>query len=271
MDRLVALLALVVLGGIVGTSAAILGPGGPAASSPGGSGAAVTSTSPTAPSSAGASTGPGEELGVDVTTFMQASAVRTATAVETGTWTAAFERANQSRKAAVLDRRVGRLRARLDRLEARKPAVFGADGDSLAGRTRVVALALRIDALHSAIVETSTVAAGAGVDTAALEPLRARAAALTGPQVAAVLSEVEGEPVAPGSNRTDTPAAAVADRTTDSGDTGGSTTGTDDAGDSAPTDGADGTVTATDADGTAPADGARGTTADIASTAVHRS
>lgn len=136
------------------------------------------------------------ELGGSVSSFMQSSAAIAEETVDTGMWSAAFERANESERARMVHDRASTLEQRVQRLEAERAELLNASdgGVTVAERARAARLAARADALRDAIDRTQTAAASAGVNASRLEELRTNARNLGGQEVADLARGIAGPP-----------------------------------------------------------------------------
>lgn len=116
-----------------------------------------------------------QDVGTDVSVFMQRGVAAANGSVDSGMWTAAFETAeNQSRKETLVTQRAATLRVRLDRLATRIetfPARSNHTSTQQARRARLVA---ERDALGTAISESKTAATGEGVNASELDRLGQR-------------------------------------------------------------------------------------------------
>jgi outer membrane murein-binding lipoprotein Lpp len=116
-----------------------------------------------------------EDMGRDVSVFMQRGVAAANGSVDSGMWTAAFETAeNQSRKEALVAKRTATLSVRLDRLATRIEAFRTQVNGSTSHRARRARLAADRDALSTAISETKTTATSEGVNASSLDRLGQR-------------------------------------------------------------------------------------------------
>jgi hypothetical protein len=129
---------------------------------------------------------PAEDVGGEVSVFMQRGVAAANGSVDSGMWLAAFETAeNQSRKEALVTQRTATLRARLDRLETRIGQFPTTEANrSVAQRARRARLAADRDALSTAISETKTAATGEGVNASRIDRLGRRIENLSVPATA---------------------------------------------------------------------------------------
>ena len=129
-------------------------------------------------------------FGTRLTAFMQSSAAETNDTVDSGMWEAAFERANESKRARMAHRRTDSLDAKLERLRARNRTLTERYENGSLNRTvyvaRASALSGRIAAFRSGIDSTERVARGSGINETRLDELRENASNMTGPAVAGV-------------------------------------------------------------------------------------
>ncbi|MFB6128324.1 MAG: hypothetical protein ABEJ47_01040, partial [Halorhabdus sp.] len=148
-------------------------------------------------------------LGSKMSAFMQSNAVAVDAAVETGMWTARFERANAAAKSDVIQRRIESLERRLHRLEHRLGTIENGSFNVQNPRAAVTvsALAARIQALQRAINTTDRVARRAGINTTRLEKLRSQASNMSGHRIASIARNLTVGPPAgvPGGPPTDHP------------------------------------------------------------------
>lgn len=140
-----------------------------------------------------------EDVGREVSVFMQRGVAAANGSVDSGMWAAAFETAeNQSRKEALVAERAATLRVRLARLETRIERFPTGANRSVAHRARRARLAADRDALATAISEAKTTAASEGVNASELDRLSRRVENLSAPTA-----------TSNGSSRSPTPAAGT--------------------------------------------------------------
>jgi len=129
-------------------------------------------------------------FGNQMTAFMQSSASETTDTVESGMWTAGFERANESEQARLATQRTGTLETRLDRLRAQNRTLTERYENGTINHSVYVAqssrLSGRIAALRTSINDTDRATQRAGVNRTRLDTLRTDARNMTGPQTAGV-------------------------------------------------------------------------------------
>lgn len=138
-------------------------------------------------------------FGTQVTSFMQASAASTNSAVESGVWQASVDRSAQpaqavARRVTALDRRFDRLQNRSEELAALRER---GEIPEVAYTARASALRAQVASLQTAVSEANETARQVGVNTTRLDRLRDRAANATGPEVAALarnITDVGGGP-----------------------------------------------------------------------------
>jgi len=133
-------------------------------------------------------------FGNQMTAFMQSSASEANDTVESGMWTAGFERANESKQAQMADRRAGSLEQRLERLRERNQTLTDRYNNGSISESAYVAqssqLSGRIAALRTSIDETDRAAEKAGINDTRLDTLRTDARNMTGPETAGVARDV---------------------------------------------------------------------------------
>lgn len=116
-----------------------------------------------------------EDVGHDVSVFMQRGVATANGSVDTGMWVAAFETAeNQSRREALVAKRAATLSVRLDRLATRIETFRTQANGSTSHRARRARLAADRDALSTAISEAKTTATSEGVNASSLDQLGQR-------------------------------------------------------------------------------------------------
>lgn len=169
------------------------------------------------------------ELGSQLTAFMQSSAAAANDSVEAGMWTAAFERANESERARLVERRAGALERRADRLAERNATLTDRyENGSLSPQeyrayvAQSSALAGRLQALRTSVGDADRAARSAGVNDTRLTRLRRLARNSTGPSVAGVArGVVAGERGPPGNPGAGPPGLSDGDLRPGQGDTDG--------------------------------------------------
>lgn len=209
-----------------------------------------------------ASAEPNGSFGTQVATFMQSTAAEANASVEQGMWRESIE--DRDDPDAAVHARAQRLEAQLTALEDRSNDLVadGGPNTSVAYTARASALRTRLASIRESVDETSTVARRHGVDDAALDTVRRRAANASGPAVAAAARNLTdagrgppewvterrtpgGPPGAPGPDRANGTAAGPGNRGPpgDRGDPGPSENrgagGPPDGGGPAPNDGDD--------------------------------
>lgn len=140
--------------------------------------------------------GSDDGFGSAVSSFMQASAAETEGRVDNGMWAAGLNRAEATDRPGMVHARADVLERRLDRLEQERADLLNdTDGEITVGdRAKAARLAARAAALRAAINETEAAAATVGVDLSRLDVLRTQAKNLTGPEVAALATNLTGDP-----------------------------------------------------------------------------
>lgn len=181
-------------------------------------------------------------MGAEVSTFMQASAADTDESVDARMFISAYENGDDETRERVVTDRTTHLEAKLTELEAEHDDLVDRK-DSMnpaAYNAQLTRLVVQLDSLERAIDDTEPRAAEVGVDTEALEELRSNASNLSGPEVAAVATNIAGI------DRPRGPPQAVSDRGNDSGPpgfgVGPQTNVTDQSGATAPGAGVEGVV-----------------------------
>ena len=139
----------------------------------------------------------GSELGLQVSSFAQASATDASESVEAGIWevranTSAEPEAEIRDRAATLERRLERLQERIARLEDRRENLSEAAYTARASALRVQAANIR-----SHIEQANETAARKGVNATALNELRGKAANMTGPEIAEAARNITDTPRGP--------------------------------------------------------------------------
>ena len=125
----------------------------------------------------------GESLGGDISAFMQRGGAAANGSVDSGTWLAAFETAeNQSRKEALVSQRTETLNVRLAALETRIQDFSPNETNrTVAHRARWARLAADSEALRTSISDARTAAASEGVNATELDRLSRQAENLSVP------------------------------------------------------------------------------------------
>lgn len=165
-----------------------------AAAVPGLPGGSAADTQQSTPTEGGAANDSNVSLGASVSAFMQASAAGAKGEVDRGMFGARFNSSNADtrdslvrQRTAVLERRVEQLRAQRDDL------MNNSDGKiTPAERAKAARLQTRIESLQAAINQTETAADRANVqlNRTKLEELRRSASTLSGPDVAALATDL---------------------------------------------------------------------------------
>ncbi|MFB6165176.1 MAG: hypothetical protein ABEJ31_08460 [Haloarculaceae archaeon] len=127
-------------------------------------------------------------FGAQLSSFVQANAAEANGSVESGMWRAAFDEPGRPDRAAMVDHRVASLERRLERLRGRLDALAAARDNGTLPRGAFVAQAshvtAEIDALEAAVNDTAAAADGADVNAPNLDRLRTQAHEMSGQQVA---------------------------------------------------------------------------------------
>lgn len=148
-----------------------------------------------------------DELGTQLTAFLQSSSAAANDSVDNGMWKANFERASAAQRGEVVAKRTGTLERRLDRLQAQNESLQERYENGSISEQAYVAqqsrLAARIDGLKTAVADTDTAAKRAGVDDDRLDRLRQSAGELKGPEIAEIASGLAGGPPADVPGRAD--------------------------------------------------------------------
>lgn len=143
------------------------------------------------------------ELGVQVSSFAQASATDASESVDAGIWEI---RANASanpgaeirNRTAALENRLERLEARTKQLEDRRENLSKA-----AYNARASALRVQVANIRSHVEQVNKTAARKGVNTTKLDELRGKAGNVTGPEVAQAARNITDPPRGPPGNNGD--------------------------------------------------------------------
>ncbi|MCU4801490.1 hypothetical protein OB920_14010 [Halobacteria archaeon HArc-gm2] len=189
--REVAVVAVVVLVGVAGAALPTV------AATTADPAAQVEEPNETATEANATDRGSGDEpaaFGTQMTAFMQSSASEANDTVESGMWTAGFERANESKQARMAERRAGSLEQRLERLRERNQTLTERYENGSLSRSAYVAqssqLSGRIAALRTSVDETDRAAERAGINDTRFDTLRTEARNMTGPETAGVARDV---------------------------------------------------------------------------------
>lgn len=132
-------------------------------------------------------------VGMEVSSFMQASTAEAEGEVDDGMFEAALNRTEDpEERRQLVENRTRRLQERQQRLEERRGAI-GSTGD-VRDRALAVRVAVGADHLEKSVNETAPVAESVGVDTERLEQLRENARNLSGGEVAELARGLAGPP-----------------------------------------------------------------------------
>lgn len=146
-------------------------------------------------------------FGAQMTAFMQSSASETNDTVESGMWTAGFERANESEQARLATDRTDELEHRLDGLRERNRTLTeqyeNGSIDHSVYVTQSSRLSGRIAALRTSINDTDRATKNAGVNQSRLGTLRTEARNMSGPETAGLARGVVAGGQGPPADRGD--------------------------------------------------------------------
>ena len=153
--------------------------------------AETTATTTTETNDTGNETGNGTSpFGTQLTVFMQRSAAETNDTVDSGMWEAAFEDANESKRARLAHDRTESLERRLERLRERNQTLSERYENGSLSRAAYVAqssrLSGRISALRTSVDDVERVAGDGHLNRSRLNRLRKDATNVTAPAVAGV-------------------------------------------------------------------------------------
>lgn len=133
-----------------------------------------------------------EGMGVQVSSFAQATAADANSSVDAGMWEAELNQSSNPN--ATVEERIDELQKRLSKLRNRSAEV---DGNGTLGTARASAIRAEIVALKSTINDTADTATQYGVNETKLDRLRTEASNLTGPEVAAIARNITDAPRGP--------------------------------------------------------------------------
>ncbi|MFC7231848.1 hypothetical protein ACFQMM_11340 [Saliphagus sp. GCM10025308] len=133
-------------------------------------------------------------MGEEVSTFMQTSSVSTTHAVDDGMFEAAFQNASEERRAALIAERTEEHNSTIAELKEEYRTLQEQKGELHPGEynVRMARLTVELASVDDSINRTERRAADAGVNTTAIQTLRANASELAGPEVAERAKQIAG-------------------------------------------------------------------------------
>ncbi|WP_312911183.1 hypothetical protein [Natronosalvus caseinilyticus] len=133
-------------------------------------------------------------MGEEVSTFMQTSSVSTTHAVDDGMFEAAFQDASEERRAELIAERTEKHNSTIADLKEEYRALQEQKDDLHPGEynVRMARLTVELASVDDSINRTEQRAADAGVNTTAIQTLRANASELAGPEVAERAKQIAG-------------------------------------------------------------------------------
>ncbi|USZ71156.1 hypothetical protein [Natronosalvus halobius] len=133
-------------------------------------------------------------MGEEMSTFMQASSVSTTHAVDDGMFEAAFQNASEERRAALIAERTDKHNSTIADLKEEYRTLQEQKDELHPGEynVRMARLTVELASVDDSINRTERRAADAGVNTTAIQTLRANASELAGPEVAERAKQIAG-------------------------------------------------------------------------------